>query len=73
MSAALLARYAGRRVVVNLVGGSAIDGVFERYAGELLVLASATLHRDGVSPAALDGEVIIALGRVDFVQVPPTA
>lgn len=57
-----------RRVVVNLVGGSAIDGVLWQDRGPLIVLKDANVHNEGGS-APLDGEVVIERTRIDFVQV----
>lgn len=58
-----------RRVMVNLAGGTAIQGVLWGDRGPLLVLKDATLHLDGGNLAPLDGEVIIERTRIDFVQV----
>lgn len=57
-----------RRVIVNLVGGRAFDGVLVRQSGPLLVLKGATLLEAGSEPAPLDGEVVVERDRVDFIQ-----
>lgn len=57
-----------RRVLVNLVTGSAIDGILWGDKGPLIVLRDANLHNEGGS-APLDGEVIIERERIEFVQV----
>lgn len=57
-----------RRVVVNLTSGAAIDGVLWDDRGALIVLRDSNLHSEGGS-APLDGEVIVARDRIDFVQV----
>lgn len=58
-----------RRVMVNLIGGSAIQGVLWDDRGPLLVLKDARLHVDGGNQAPLDGEVVVERARIDFVQV----
>jgi small nuclear ribonucleoprotein (snRNP)-like protein len=57
-----------RRVIVNLVGDRAFDGVLVRQSGPLLVLKGAVLLVPGAEPAPLDGEVVIERDRVDFIQ-----
>lgn len=57
-----------RRVMVNLLSGSAIDGVLWDDRGVLIVLKDANLHSEG-GTAPLDGEVVIDRARIDFVQV----
>jgi hypothetical protein len=59
-----------RRVVVNLKDGSAIEGVFWRQAGPLIVLSKAVLHEPGMDPQPLDGETIIERAEVRFIQAP---
>lgn len=56
------------RVLVNLIDGSAIDGVLIDRRGQLLVLSDATLYASGGEPAPLDGEVYIERPRVLFLQ-----
>lgn len=57
-----------RRVVVNLLSGSAIEGVLVRQRGPLLHLKNAVLHERGADPAQLDGEAVIERTQVDFIQ-----
>lgn len=57
-----------KRIMVNLLSGTAIDGVLWDDRGPLLVLRDANLHTNGQS-ASLDSEVIIERDRIDFVQV----
>lgn len=59
-----------RRVVVNLDDDTAMEGVFWRQAGPLIVLRNATMLRSGEQPIALDGEIIIERSRVLFIQAP---
>lgn len=73
MSAQLFGQYVEKRVVVNLLNGSALAGRFHKYAGELIVLTDAAYLTDGQSPAPLEGEVMIPFRNVDFVQIPPAA
>ena len=59
------------RVLVNLVDGSAINGVLIDRRGPLLVLAHARL----LSPAgesAMDGHVFIERAQVLFIQANPS-
>lgn len=58
------------RVMVNLNGGRAIEGVLWDEVRDLIVLKGAVLHEPGASgPTELDGEVLIERSRIDFVQV----
>lgn len=57
-----------KRIMVNLLSGSAIDGVLWDDRGPLVVLKDAHLHSEG-GTAPLDGEVVIDRARIDFVQV----
>ena len=59
-----------RRVIVNLVDGSSIEGVLYRDPGNLLVLRNAVYHEVGAEPAVLDGETVIERDKVLFVQAP---
>lgn len=59
-----------RRVMVNLDDGSAIEGVLWDERAPLIVLRDAHLHQRGGS-APLDGEVIVDVARILFVQVTP--
>lgn len=57
-----------RRVIVNLVDGSSIEGIFYRDPGNLIVLQNAIYHEPGAEPVQLDGETIIERTKVLFVQ-----
>lgn len=59
-----------RRVIVNLVDGSAIDGVFFKQDGPLLVITNATLLEPGAQPVELDGDLVIERNQVRFIQAP---
>lgn len=56
------------RVLVNLVDGSAIDGLLVRQKGPLLVLADATILATDAEPSPMDGEVYVERSQVLFVQ-----
>jgi hypothetical protein len=58
----------GRRVVVNLKTGRALDGVLVRKSGDLLFLRNATALEPGSAPAGLDGEAVVARSEIDFIQ-----
>jgi hypothetical protein len=58
-----------RRVVVNLVGGQAVEGVLWARKGRSLVLKDAKLYEVGAEPVGMDGEIVFDRDRVDFVQV----
>lgn len=59
-----------RRVVVNLVGGQAVEAVLYARRGRLLVLRDAHLHEPGAQPVTVDGEMVLDRDRVEFIQVP---
>jgi small nuclear ribonucleoprotein (snRNP)-like protein len=56
------------RVVVNLLTGTAIEGVLLRRSGPLLVLADCTLHPVQGEAAKVDGQVVVERSQVEFVQ-----
>lgn len=56
------------RVLVNLIDGSALDGLLVEQRGQLLVLSDATLYADGAEPAPLDGQIYIERSRVLYLQ-----
>jgi hypothetical protein len=58
-----------RRVLVNLVDGSAFDGILYARRGPLLELRDARLIERGDDPTPVDGAVIIERPRVAFMQV----
>lgn len=59
-----------RRVIVNLVDGSSIQGVLYRDPGNLIVLKDAIYHSPGTDPVALDGDTVIERTKVLFIQAP---
>lgn len=59
-----------RRVIVNLINGTSIDGVLLKQDGPLLVIANASYLEPGAEPTPLDGEVVIERERVLFIQAP---
>lgn len=60
------------RVLVNLIDGSALEGVLIRRSGPLIVLSDSTLYSHGAEPQRLDGNVYIERGRVLYLQSVPT-
>lgn len=61
-----------RRVVVNLLDGTAFSGVLWRRAGRQLVLRDVARMQPGDhNPTPVDGEILLDRGVVDFVQVLP--
>ena len=59
----------GRRVVLNLKTGRAVDGLLVRRTGGLLFLRQAVALEPGAEPAPVDGEVVVLRGEIDFIQV----
>lgn len=57
-----------RRVVVNLHGGQALEGVLFKQSGPLLVLKNASLLEPGADPLPIDGDAIVERGQVLFIQ-----
>lgn len=57
-----------KRVMVNLLSGSAIDGILWDDRGSLIVLRDGNLHSEGGS-APLDGDILIEREQINFVQV----
>lgn len=60
----------GRRVLVNLFSGNAIDGVCTVRTRDHMILRGAIVHEPGTdaTPQA-DGEVLIDLSNVDYIQM----
>lgn len=56
------------RVLVNLVDGSAIDGLLVGKRGPLLVLADAQLLTTASEPARMDGQVFVERTQILFIQ-----
>jgi hypothetical protein len=61
------------RVMVNLTTGTVFDGILWQAKGGLLVLREASIHEPrGERPwRKVDGEVVLEVSRVEFVQVVP--
>lgn len=58
-----------RRVLANLIDGSAMDGVLIARRRGYLVLKNVTRLDPGSEPTPVDGEVLVDKDRVDFLQV----
>ncbi len=58
-----------RRIVVNLVSGTAIRGLGWQRRGGYLVLREAELLAPRQAPTRVDGEVAIPMSNIDFIQV----
>ncbi|THV27933.1 hypothetical protein [Glycomyces paridis] len=58
-----------RRVVVNLASGRAFRAILWARRGRLLVLRDVVMHEPGAGPVAVDGETVIEVDRVEFIQV----
>lgn len=59
-----------RRVIVNLVDGSALAGLLWARRGPLLVLRNAVLHEHG-QDIGVDGEAVVERSRVAWIQSLP--
>lgn len=59
-----------RRVIVNLIGGASLDGIFYQQDGPLLVLKNATYLEPGAEPVPLDGDTVVERDQVLFMQAP---
>lgn len=59
------------RVLVNLLDGSALNGVLIARRGALLVLADARLLNPRGEPTPVDGEVYIERSQISFIQAMP--
>lgn len=58
----------GRRVVVNLKSGRAVDGVLVRRSAGLLFIKNGVALEPGAEPAAVEGQVVILAAEIDFIQ-----
>lgn len=58
-----------RRVLVNLKTDKALRGVLFDQRGGLLVLKGAELLEPGREPVSIDGDVVVQVENVDFVQL----
>ncbi len=56
-------------MLVNLLSGTAIDGVCVHDVTEALTLRGATVYIPDSEPAPAEGEVLIDRINVDFIQV----
>lgn len=57
-----------RRVVVNLLSGTAITGVIVKTSGPLYVLRDAAILRDTGEAVPADGELVVDKANVDYIQ-----
>lgn len=58
-----------KQVVVNLKSGNAFRGIAYRRRGNLLILKQASVT-DGKGWTTVDGETVLKLSEIDFIQVP---
>ncbi|MFB2571379.1 hypothetical protein [Micrococcus sp. IITD107] len=63
-------RVTARRVVVNLVNGEAVDGLLVARDGPLLTIRDAALMGASDEPVPIDGELLLHLGQIDYMQFP---
>ncbi|MEQ1709459.1 MAG: hypothetical protein ABL864_14120 [Terricaulis sp.] len=59
-----------RRVIVQLLSGTTFSGILWDQRGGLLVLRAAQLLEAGREPVSMDGDVLVELVKVDYVQSP---
>lgn len=57
-----------KRVVVNLLSGTAITGVIVKARGPLYVLRDAAVLRENGEAVPADGEIVIDKANVDYIQ-----
>lgn len=60
-----------RRVVINLVDGTAMQGILFRKVGDLLVIREAVYLEAGHEPLPIDGEALIDINSVIYTQLVP--
>jgi len=62
-----------RKVIVNLKGADspAFRGVLWQRRGGYLVLRDAQMHRPRLEAVTMDGEVLIPVSNIEFLQVIP--
>jgi hypothetical protein len=58
-----------RRVIVNLVSGTAFSGVLWAKRGPLLVMRDVAHLEAARDPIPMDGEVVVERTRVEYIQV----
>lgn len=63
-------RVTARRVVVNLVNGEAVDGVLVARNGPLLTLRNAALIGAADNPVPIDGDFVVHIQQIDYLQHP---
>ena len=60
----------GRKVIINLFSGNAIEGVLIERIGDQYLIRAAVVHEMGAdSPIPADGEVCIDTANVDYIQM----
>lgn len=58
-----------KRVLVTTTNGTALTGVVYSTKGRFLILKGAAIPAGDGEPIGLDGDVVVELDRVDFIQV----
>lgn len=59
-----------KQVLVSLFSGNAVSGVLVSTPGNLMILRGCAIHDvDALSPSPADGEIVIDLANVDYVQI----
>ena len=60
----------GRRVLINLYSGNAIEGVLTHKVANQFIVRAALIHEPGTdaTPRA-DGEIVIDAANVDYIQM----
>lgn len=58
-----------RTVIVNLMSGTSFRGVVWRRTGPFVVLRNAQLLQKTGPATPVDGEVVVQLADIDFIQV----
>lgn len=58
-----------KKVVVNLHSSRAFVGILWAQRGPLIVLRNVTMHEPGITPAVVDGEVVVERSQIEFIQV----
>ncbi|MFL2002024.1 hypothetical protein [Microbacterium sp. A1-JK] len=59
-----------RKVIVNMLDGTSIAGIFYDQDGPLLVIKNAQYMEPGAQPVELDGDAVIERDKVLFIQAP---
>jgi hypothetical protein len=60
----------GRKVLVNLCSGNAVEGVLTHRVADQFIIRAAVIHEagvDGSHPA--DGEIVIDAINIDYIQI----